>query len=238
MKLTWLSTFSWASTWAGTLRIIVLDSDASIQVSLKSSYLFQDQDLNVSDFTLTYFSHLYAAIISKALWLFWVLQCLALYKCLTECHSKYLSLIISVAQQCDPRRFILMTIWLASTYLQIILDSNYWLIIRSLHNPTAEQNKYNSYWCASIPKDLTQSLPTHPEVNGGQSSNCLLLSDLDLFTELAGTKHFDEWRGKQMQQLFARKEAGNKNHPSNVNLWTSPSDGGWHVGKIRQTEWH
>lgn len=144
-------------------------------------------------------------------------------------------MIISIAQQCDPRSFILMKIWLARAYLQIILDSNHWLIIRSLHNPTAEQNKYNSYWYESRPKDLTQSPPTHPEVNGGQSSNSFLLSDLDLFTELAGIKYFDAWTGKQMQWLSARKEAGNKNHPSNVTLWTSPSDGGWRVGKIRQT---
>ena len=42
-------------------------SGLGFQVSLKGSHLFQDQDLNVSDFTLTYFSHLYTDIISKAL---------------------------------------------------------------------------------------------------------------------------------------------------------------------------
>lgn len=64
---------------------------------------------------------------------------------------------------------------------------------------------------------LTQSPPTHPEVNAGHSlSNCLLPSNLDLFTLLAGTKHFEKWTRKQEQWWHSGKVTGDKNHPASA----------------------
>lgn len=85
-----------------------------------------------------------------------------------------------------------MTAGLARTYLQIILDSNQGLVTFGLHNPTAEQNKYDLLVCSTF-RDLTTWI--FPQNLQGPSTK--------------------EWAGRVIQWLFSRREVGNKNYP----LW-------------------